>query len=99
MKRRFFALRVISIIYKILAVLAFIAMIGGIIFVLVDANTFPTMQSKVQPLAAALGSGLGSTIVLFGIAQFIDLMLAIEINTRANNALLQRMGQVMKDRL
>ena len=32
MKRRFFALRIISMIYKILAVLAFIAMIGAIVY-------------------------------------------------------------------
>ena len=99
MKRRFFALRIISIIYKILAVLTFIGMIAAVAWILLDANTFPTMQLKVQPLAAAVGGGLVGTLLLLAIGQFIDLLLALEINTRANNALLQRMGRVMKDRL
>ncbi len=99
MKRRFFALRIISIIYKILAVIAFIAMIGGVAFVLLDANTFPTMQSKIQPIAAAVGGGLAGTLTLFAIAQLIDLMIALETNTRAMTVMLQRMGKVMKDRL
>ncbi|HVU10281.1 MAG TPA: hypothetical protein VHD90_03345 [Phototrophicaceae bacterium] len=99
MKRRFFALRIISIIYKILAVIAFIAMIGGVAFVLLDANTFPTMQSKIQPIAAAVGGGLVGTLSLFAIAQLIDLMIALETNTRAMTVMLQRMGKVMKDRL
>ena len=99
MKRRFFALRIISIIYKILAVITFIGMIGGIAFVLLDASTFPTMASKIQPIGAALGGGLVGTLSLFAIAQLIDLMVALETNTRAMTVMLQRMGKVMKDRL
>ena len=99
MKRRFLALRIISIIYKILGVLAFIGMIAGIAFVLLDSNTFPTMQSKLQPIGFALGSGLVGTILLFAVAQFIDLQIALEINTRATTAMIQQLGKVMKERL
>jgi hypothetical protein len=99
MKRRFLALRIISIIYKILGVLAIVGMIGGVALVLLDATTFPTMESKIQPLGIAIGSGIGGSIVLFAIAQFIDLMMALEINTRASNAMLQQLGKVMKERL
>ena len=76
MQRRFLALRIVSIIFKILGVLNFIGMIG-----------------------AAVAELLIGTVVLFAISQYIDLMMAIEINTRASNALLQRMGKVMKERL
>jgi hypothetical protein len=99
MKRRFLALRILSIIYKILGVLAFIGMIGGIAVVLLDATTYPTMESKIPWIGAAIGGGIGGGIMLFAIAQFIDLMMALEINTRASNAMLQQLGKVMKERL
>ncbi len=98
MKRRFFALRIISIIYKILAILAFIGMIGGIVFILLSAETFPTMESKLLPIGVALGSGLVGTISLLAVAQFIDLMIALETNTRATTVMLQQLGRVMRDR-
>jgi len=99
MKRKFIALRIISTIYKILAVLAFIAMIGAIAFILINTDTFPTMDSKLQPLGIALGSGVGGTITLLAVAQLLDLLMALELNTRASAELLQRVGKVMKDRL
>ncbi len=99
MKRRFLALRIISSIYKILGVLALIGMIIGIAFVLLDASTFPTMNSKIVPLAYALGIGTLGTLGLFAIAQLIDLLVAIETNTRASTAMLQRLGKLMNKRL
>ena len=99
MKRRFLALRIVSIVYKILGVLNVLAMIGIIVYVLVSADNFPTMDSKLPVIGAAIAGLILGTIVLFAIAQLIDLMMAIEINTRASNALLQRMGKVMKERL
>lgn len=99
MKRRFLALRVISTIYKILGVLSIIGMIGAVAVILLDANMYPTMEAKFPPIGIALGSGIGGALVLFAVAQFIDLMMAIEINTRASNAMLQQLGKVMKERL
>ena len=99
MKRQFFALRIISLIYKILAVISVIAMVGAIAFILLDAATFPTLESKLQPLGAALGGGLGGMIVLLAVAQLIDLLIALETNTRASTALLQQLGRIMKERL
>ncbi len=99
MKRRFFALRIISTIYKILALLAFVLMIIAIVFILIDATTFPTLNSKLQPLGIALGSGIVGTITLLAIAQLLDLLMALELNTRTNSVMLQRMGRVMQERL
>ena len=99
MKRQFFALRIVSLILKILAVFAVIGMIGGIAFVLLDATTFPTLESKLQPLGYALGAGLGGMIALLAVAQLIDLQIALETNTRATTALLQQLGRIMKERL
>lgn len=99
MKRRFLALRVISSIYKILGVLALIIMIVGVGWILIDASTFPTVDSKVRPLIAAVGVGTLGTLGLFAIAQLIDLLIAIETNTRASTAMLQRLGKLMNKRL
>jgi hypothetical protein len=99
MKRRFLALRIVSTIFKIVAVLALIAMIGAIAYVLLNATDFPTIESKIPLIAAALGSGLVGTILLFAIGQFLDLLMALEANTRASTAMLQQLGKVMKERL
>jgi uncharacterized membrane protein len=99
MKRRFLALRIVSIIYKILGVLNVIAMIGVIGYTLLNADAFPTMQTKLPVIGGAVAGLLVGTVILFAMGQFLDLLIAIEINTRASNALLQRMGKVMKERL
>ncbi len=99
MKRRFLALRIVSIIFKILGVLNFIGMIGLIVFVLINTDSFPTMDTKLPVIGAAVAGLLVGTIILFAIGQFIDLLVAIETNTRAQTAMLQRMGKVMKERL
>ena len=99
MKRRFLALRIISIIFKILGVLNAIVMIGIIAYVLISADAFPTMDTKLPLIGAAVAALLVGTVLLFAIGQLIDLLIALEINTRASNALLQRMGKVMKERL
>jgi hypothetical protein len=74
-------------------------MIGAIAFILLDANAFPTLDSKLIPLGTAVGSGIIGTVSLLAIAQLIDLLMALEMNTRATTAMIQRMGRVMKDRL
>lgn len=99
MKRRFIALHIISIVYKILALLAFIGMIAGIALVLLDAVTFPTLESKLPALGGLLGTGIVGAITLLATAQLLDLLISLEMNTRATTALLQRMGRVMQERL
>lgn len=99
MNRRFFALQIISIIYKILAFFAFIGMIIAIVLILLDASTFPTMESKLRPIGVAFGSGIVGAIMLLAVAQLLDLLMAIEANTRNTASLLQRMGRVMQERL
>lgn len=99
MKRRFLALQIISIIYKVLALLAFIGMIVAIVIILIDAANYPTVEAKLLPIGAALGGGIVGGIVLLAMGQLLDLLMAIEVNTRATNQSLQRMGRVMQDRL
>ena len=99
MKRRFLAVRIVSIIFKILGVLNFIGMIGFIVYVLISADKFPTIESKLPLIGAAVAGLLVGTIILFAIGQFIDLLVALETNTRAQTVMLQRMGKVMKERL
>src|SRR3954454_18858864 len=97
MKRRFLAVRIVSIIFKILGVLNFIGMIGVIGYTLINATAFPTMETKLPVIGAAVAGLLVGTIILFAIGQYIDLMVALETNTRAQTAMLQRMGKVMKE--
>lgn len=99
MKRQYLALRIISLFYKVLAVFALIGMTIAIGWVLLNAADFPTIQSKLQPIGVALGSGVASALVLLAVAQLIDLLIAIETNTRASTALLQQLGRIMKERL
>jgi hypothetical protein len=99
MKRRFLAVRIVSIIFKILGVLNFIGMIGVIGYVLINATAFPTVETKLPVIGGAVAGLLVGTIILFAIGQYIDLMVALETNTRAQVAMLQRMGKVMKERL
>jgi len=99
MKRRFLALRIVSIIFKILGVLNVIAMIGVIGYTLLNADAFPTMQTKLPVIGGAVAGLLVGTVILFAISQYLDLMMALELNTRMSNAYLQRMGKVMKERL
>lgn len=99
MNRRFFALRIVSGLYKLLAILAFIAMVGGSIFVLLDANQFPTLESKLPVIGAAVAAGIIATITLFAIGQIFDLFMAIEINTRNSTRALQKQAKLMNERL
>lgn len=99
MRRRFFALRLISGIYKLLAILSVIAMIGVIVVVLLDATNFPDVSSKLPVIGGAVAAAIVAPLILWGIAQLFDLLMAIEINTRASNKLLQRMGRLMDERL
>lgn len=99
MKSRFFALRLISGIFKLLGVLTLIAMVGVIIYVLLNAAEFPQIPDKLPVVGVAAVVGILGLILLWAIGQFIDLMMAIEINTRATTKMLQRTGRLMDERL
>ncbi len=99
MRKRFFALRLISGIYKFLAVLILIALIGVSVWVLVDANAFPTWDAKLPVIAAAVLGAILLPLILWGLAQLFDVLMATEMNTRASTKMLQRLGKLMEERL
>ncbi len=99
MKRRFWALRIVSGIYKFLAILALIGFIGGAVVVLLDAENFPTMENKLPLIGAAAVGAILAPLILFATGQFFDMLMAIELNTRTSNRLLQQTGKVMRERL
>jgi hypothetical protein len=74
-------------------------MIGSIVIVLIDATSFPTIESKLPVIGAAVGAGIAGTLVLLAIGQFIDLLIALEMNTRSSTVMLQQLGRIMKERL
>lgn len=100
MKRRYTALRILSVIMKVLGILALIASLGGAVLAYTTVQSLTT--DSLQPIAAAAGSvlsGLLSLLVFWAIGQSIDVTLAIEENTRATSMLIQRLGRLMQDRL
>jgi hypothetical protein len=100
MKKRFGALRIISVLYKILAVLAFI----GAIVTTVIAGIEPvssgrlTLTDALPNILGILGGGILGAVTLLAFAQLFDLLIALEENTRATSMMLQRLGKVMQDR-
>ncbi|MDZ4768687.1 MAG: hypothetical protein SGJ24_06125 [Chloroflexota bacterium] len=99
MKQRFFALRLISGIYKLLAILALVAAIGVIVIVLVDSTAFPQIDDKLPVVGFAVVAAILLPLILWGLAQLFDVLMAIEINTRATTKMLQRTGKLMDERL
>jgi hypothetical protein len=100
MKRRFIALRIISTLYKILAVVTFIGMVVWILLNVASGRT-PTgveMWASSNIIIGLVGGLLG-TLTLLALGQLFDLLIAMEENTRAATVLLQRMGKLMQDRL
>ena len=99
MNRRFFALRLLSAAFKLIAIINLIAMIGVVIIVLIDATGFPTIETKLPVIGGAALLAIIGTILIFGFGQLLDLWMAIEINTRAMTKILQRTGKLMDERL
>lgn len=100
MKKRFGALRIISVLYKILAVLALLSGIGVAVInvpMMSDPN-IGTALALPMILGGIVGGILGA-ITLLAFAQMFDLLIALEENTRATSMMLQRLGKVMQDRL
>lgn len=99
MSGRFFALRLLSAAFKLLAIVNLIAMIGAIVIILIDATDFPTIDSKLPVIGGAAVAAIIGTVLLFGIGQLLDVLMAIEMNTRAMTKILQRTGKLMDERL
>lgn len=99
MRNRFFVIRLISGIYKFVAVLLLIGMVGTVAFVLIDAERFPQIDAKLPVIAFAVAIAIVGPVALWGMAQFLDLLMAIETNTRASTKMLQQLGRVMNERL
>jgi hypothetical protein len=99
MKKRFRVLRIVSFLYKFAAILGFIGSIGGAVLFYSQAGQGVDMTLVIPPIVGIIVGGLVGSILLFGIGQLFDLLIALEENTRATSALLQRLGRVMQDRL
>ncbi|MDT8899018.1 MAG: hypothetical protein ACPLUL_11680 [Thermanaerothrix sp.] len=99
MEKRFGALRVIGIIFKVLGVIVFLialiaavaALVGGAARMLGPGDWRFMMRGL-----GVLGSlwillwGAISAVFLYGIGEVLDLLIAVEENTRATRLLLER---------
>jgi len=92
MERKYTALRIISLVYRILGGLALIlAVIGAVVAVLfpgsitVSSAAIPAtsdMLARLLPAVIVLVSGILSGLGLFAVGQMIQLLLDTEENTR-----------------
>lgn len=95
MEKRFVVLRVIVWVLRILGVLAIVVgIIGGITGLITGFRPLGMMRpfGSYQGMRNFMGgwyllSGLVSGIILYGVGEVIELLLAIEENTRAARAL------------
>ncbi len=99
MKKRFRALRIISALYKLLALLALIGAVGGagLFYTQTQTDTGVTMNDALPSILGILLVGILGSIFLFGLGQLFDLFIALEENTRATSALLQRLGRELRE--
>jgi uncharacterized membrane protein YfcA len=99
MEKRFRALRFVSLLYKIIAVLGAVGAIAGAVFLSVTQvnQGLATWNDALPTLIGGVVGGILGGILLFGLAQLFDLLIAVEENTRATSRLLQRVGRLMQD--
>jgi hypothetical protein len=99
MKKRFRALRIISVIYKLLAVLALIGSIALAVlsYTQTQIGVNVTLNDALPSIIGALAGGIFGAIFFFGLGQLFDLFIALEENTRATSALLQRLGRELRE--
>jgi hypothetical protein len=97
MKKRFRALRIISALYKLLALLSLIGAVGAAILFYSQQGQGTDMALVLPNVIGVLVGGILSSIFLFGLGQLFDLFIALEENTRATSALLQRLGRELRD--
>lgn len=93
MKKKFGALRIISGIFKVLAVLF---LLGGIaatglgIFALTRPGGGGFTATTIAPAVVPVIAGIIGMILLLAFSQIFDLLLSLEENTRLTAVLLQR---------
>jgi len=102
LETRYRALRIVSVLYKIAAVLAFILTILGVIAIFalnsrlgLSSSYYYSSNTTLSQLIFAGIELIGGTlfsITLYAAANMIDLFVAMEENTRVTAMLLQRMA-------
>lgn len=97
MKKRFRALRIISALYKLLALLSLIGAVAGAILFYSQQDQGTDAALVLPNVIGVLVGGILGSIFLFGLGQLFDLFIALEENTRATSALLQRLGRELRD--
>lgn len=99
MEKRFGALRVIGIIFKVLGVIVFLIALIAAVAALVGGTARMLAPGDWRFMMRGLGvlSGLWillwgaiSAVFLYGIGEVLDLLIAVEENTRATRLLLER---------
>jgi hypothetical protein len=112
MTKKFRFLRIVSALYKLMAVLSFLGGIGvAVVGGLLQMNNTAVTDTITGLSATGVGPGLGipvivggivggifSMIILWATAQFFDVLIAMEENTRMTASLLNRLNRNIQDR-
>ncbi len=104
MKRQYHLLRFVSLLFKIVAIVMLLVGLGSLAFGLVrlvGAMRGPSGMAQWAQVAASLvifGWGLGQFMVLFAVGEGLNVLMAIEENTRATSMRLVRLLSLLSDR-
>lgn len=100
-KRQYYVLRLISLLFKIVAVIMFIIALASLAFGL--ARVVGGMNGKgglaawaqIAGAGVVFGWGIGEFMVLYAIGEVLNVLIAIEENTRVTSMRLVRMLSVL----
>lgn len=106
MQKKYRALRVVSLVYRIIAALIFLgALIGGGLTAVnpsiqydLYSNTFTSAPPATGAGLAIIAAGVITALGLYAFGELLSLLVDLEANTRATNALLNRLTRQQKQK-
>jgi len=102
--RQYYVLRVISLLFKIIAILTLLLGLAGLAFALLRVPRGLQGQggmatwAQVVGAGALFGWGLAEFMILYAIGEVLNILIAIEENTRVTSMRLVRMLSLLGER-
>jgi len=102
--RQYYVLRVISLLFKIIAIIMLLVGLSGLVFALLRVPRGLQGQGDVATWAqvvaagALFGWGLAEFMVLYAVGEVLNILIAIEENTRVTSMRLVRMISLLGEK-